>query len=122
MNHFFEGVEPLLTPPSVTTEIDGDTLKVTVRFAPNSGEESGHIWWMYDRAPDGSPKYLTELIPDANSSEMRHDAKLGVWTASLHLDAKATRIDFFTNHRKVVHYGGKAYATYLSCPYTRVSW
>ena len=121
LNHFFDGVEPLLTPPSVKTEIDGDTLKVTVRFAPNSGDESGRIWWMFDRAPDGSPKYISELIPDANSAEMKYDAERGVWTATVKLDPKATRVDFFTNHRKTVHYGRKAYATYLSCHYTRVS-
>ena len=122
LNHFFDGVEPLLTPPSVKTEIHDDTLKVTVRFPPNSGDESGRIWWMFDRAPDGSPKYISELIPDENTAEMTHDAKRGVWTASINLDPKATSIDFFTNHRKTVHHGTKAYATYLSCPYTRVSW
>lgn len=123
LKHFFpDKAEPLLTPPAVETVIKDHALKVTVRFPPGSGDESGRIWWMFDRAPDGSPKYLNELIPDENSAEMTHDAKRGVWTAEILLEPNATHIDFFTNHRKTVHYGGKAYATYLSCPYTRVSW
>ena len=53
---------------------------------------------------------------------MTHDAERGVWMATVKLDPKATRIDFYTNHRKTIHYDGKADATYLSCPYTRVTW
>lgn len=121
LRHFFpEKVGPLLTPPGVQTKIDGDTLKVTVRFAPGSGEESGRIWWIHDRAPDGSPKYLSELIPAENTAEMLHDKKRGVWTADIKLVRKTSRIDFFTNHRKTLRYEDKPYATYLSSPYTRV--
>jgi hypothetical protein len=123
LRHFFpEKVEPLLTPPVVEQRIEGGTLKVTVRFASGSGEESGCIWWIYDRAPDGSPKYLSELIPDENTAEMIHDARRGVWTAGIKLDPKAACIDFFTNHRKALYYDGKPYATYLSSPYTRVTY
>lgn len=123
LRHFFpEKVEPLLTPPAVEQKIEGNTLKVTVRFASGSGEESGRIWWIYNRAPDGSPKYLSELIPDENTAEMLHDATRGVWWAEIKLDPKAARIDFFTNHRKTLHYDGKPYATYLSSPYTRVTY
>lgn len=121
LNHFFGAVEPLLSPPGVETEFQGDTLKVTVRFKPNSGEETGRIWWMLDRAPDGSPNYIRELIPDENSEAMTHDAKRGVWTASIRPATNASRIDFFTNHRKTIHHGARAYVTYLSCPYTRVT-
>ena len=38
----------------------------------------------------------------------------------IEVDAQAKRIDFFTNHRKTIRYNGKDYATYISCPYTRV--
>ena len=123
LRHFFpEKVEPMLTPPEVEHEIVGDRIKIRVRFHPNSGDESGRIWWMFDRAPDGSPNYLKELIPDENSTEMACDSERDVWTAEIQLDPSATQIDFFTNHRKTVHHGGKAYATYHSCPYTRVTW
>ena len=38
------------------------------------------------------------------------------------LDPDASRIDFFSTHRKTIRYGGKPYASYLSCPYTRSIW
>lgn len=123
LRHFFpDQVESLLTPPTIDHQIEGDMLTITVRFNPNSGEESGRIWWMFDRAPDGSPKYISELIPDANSAEMIHDAERGVWKANLKLDPKATHIDFFSNHRKTIRYGDKGYVTYLSSPYSRLNW
>ena len=99
---------------------ENSILEVTVRFPAGSGEESGRIWWMFNRASDGSPRYLSELIPDANSAEMIHDSDRGQWKAEIKLNPGASRIDFVSNHRKTVHYGGRAYATYLSCPYTRV--
>lgn len=123
LRHFFpEKVEPLLTPPVVEHEIVDGSLEITVRFPPDSGEESGRIWWIYDRAPDGSPGYLSELIPDGNTAEMNHDAESGVWTVAIPLKAGASRIDFFSNHRKTIPYDGGDFPTYLSCPYTRVSW
>lgn len=123
LRHFFpDQVQPQLTPPQVEHRIENGVLKVSVRFEPGSGEESGRIWWIYDRAPDGSPNYLSQLIPDENCAEMRYDAKRGVWTIDIELDQDASRIDFFSNHRKMIRYGGNAYATYLSCPYTRVTW
>jgi hypothetical protein len=122
LRHFFpDGVSgPLLGPPTVEHSLVEGALEVIVRFPADSKEESGRIWWMYDRAPDGSPQYLSEPIPDDNFVEMRHDPRRGVWVAEIELDPKAHRIDFFSNHRKTVRFAGKAYATYLSCPYTRV--
>ena len=122
LQHFFpEKVQgKLLTPPVVEHETKNDLLKVTVRFPADSREQSGRIWWMFDRAPDGSPRYLSELIPDANSAEMQHAARKGEWTAEISLKPNASHIDFFSNHRKTVQYQGKKYVTYLSCPYTRV--
>ncbi|MDP7497021.1 MAG: hypothetical protein QGI77_11335 [Roseibacillus sp.] len=60
------------------------------------------------------------MIPAANSAEMVHDPKRGVWTTTIKLDPDASRIDFFSSHRKIIRYGGTPYPTYLSCPYTRV--
>jgi len=122
LRHFFpEKVDgPLLSPTVVERVTENGILEVTVRFPAGSGEESGRIWWMYDRAPDGSPRYLSELIPDANAAEKIHDPERGEWTVEIKRNSDASRIDFFSNHRKTVHYVGKAYATYLSCPYTRL--
>ncbi|MCR9115335.1 MAG: hypothetical protein NXI22_00110 [bacterium] len=75
---------------------------------------------MFDRAPDGSPQYHSEPIPDDNFVEMRHDPRRDMWVAEIELDPKAHRADFFSNHRKTVQYAGESYSTYISSPYTRV--
>ena len=49
-NHFFGG-EPLLSPPTSNHEIDGNQLKVSVRFENGPRAETGRLWWIYDRAP-----------------------------------------------------------------------
>lgn len=121
LRHFFpENVEPLLTAPVVEHKVAAGTLKVTVRFPADSGEDRGRIFWMDDRAPDGSPDYLRQLIPDENTAEMIHDAQRGVWTADIRIDANVSRVDFFSNHRKRIRFEGETFNTYLSSPYTRV--
>lgn len=120
LEHFFDDVAPLLEAPIVEHQVVDNTLKVTVRFKAGSGDESGRIWWIYDRPPDGSPGYLDTLIRDDDWAEMTHDRARGVWTVTIKLDPEATRIDFFSNHRKTIQYHGRAYRTYISCPYTRV--
>jgi len=122
LRHFFPDkvTELLLTPPAMETKIADDVLQVTVRFAPNSGERSGRIWWIYDRGPDGSPRYLEELIPDQNTKEMTCNADRGVWTVEIKLDSEASSIDLFSNHRKTITYRENIYPTVMSSPYTRV--
>jgi hypothetical protein len=120
LQHFFEGVGTMLEPPSVDTELRGGKLLVTVRFAPGSGAESGRIWWMYDRAPDGSDAYIRELFPDDTWKDMTPDARKDAWTAEIDLKKGASHIDFFSSHRKTLSYKGRPYPTYISCPYTRV--
>jgi len=120
LEHFFDEVEPLLEAPAIDHRVVDKELKVSVRFKPGSGEESGRIWWIYDRPPDGSPGYLTQLIPDENWADMVFDAASKTWRASIELDAKATHIDVFSNHRKTIRHQGKSYPTYISSPYTRV--
>jgi hypothetical protein len=120
LKHFFpdETKGHLLAPPQVKSELKDKTLKISVSFTPGSGEESGRIWWIFDRAPDGSPKYISEMIPDDQTLEME---KIGnQWTATIKLDPKAKRIDFFSNHRKTLRYKESPYRTYMSSPYTRV--
>lgn len=121
LRHFFpESVkQPLLTPPRIETRVDGKRLKVTVRFADNSGEESGRIWWISDRGPDGSPSYLKELIPNENSMEMKREGT--AWVAEIPIASGAKHLDVFTNHRKIIDYQDQKLRTYLSSPYTRVT-
>ena len=120
LKHFFpdETKGDLLAPPQVKSELKGKTLKVRVSFAPDSAEESGRIWWIFDRAPDGSPNYISEMIPDEQTMEMKRQGNQ--WTATIKLDPKAKRIDFFSNHRKTLRYKESPYRTYMSSPYTRV--
>lgn len=124
LRHFFpEAVSgPLLSPPKVAHAVveNGRALEVIVRFPEDAGEESGRIFWMFDRAPDGSPRYLSEPIPDENFAEMRHDHGRGVWAAEIELNPQATRIDFFSNHRKSIRHRDQDYPTYISSAYIRV--
>ncbi|MEC9091637.1 MAG: hypothetical protein VX776_01125 [Planctomycetota bacterium] len=120
LHHFFDGVPSLLDPPAVKTEINRGRLKVTATFKPGSRAETGRIWWIYDRGPDGSAAYLGELIPDEHWHEMKDADSGDVWSVEIQLKPGASRIDFFSNHRKTIRYQGRALPTYLSSPYTRV--
>jgi len=121
LHHFFDGVEPMLQPPSSTYEVRGGTLWVTVQFPGGSGASSGRIWWIYDRGPDGSAAYIRDMIPDDQWKDMKADPRTGAWSVQIKLKKGASHIDFFTNHGKVLQYKGKKYPTYLSSPYTRVA-
>jgi len=120
LKHFFPNQVKgdLLAPPKVKHALKGKTIEVTITFPEGSQEESGRIWWIFDRAPDGSPNYLTELIPDDQTMEMKKQGQS--WSASIPLNSKANRIDFFSNHRKTLRYAEDSFRSYLSCPYTRV--
>ncbi len=121
LRHFFpKEIEPLLPSPTIKSNVKDGVLHVTVTFPPGSGDERGRIWWMYDRPMDGSPGYLSKLIPDENWAEMKHDKASNSWTAEITLKADASTIDIFSNHRKRVRYREREYATYSSSPYTRI--
>ncbi|MHC4118127.1 MAG: hypothetical protein ACYSWO_11535 [Planctomycetota bacterium] len=120
LRHFFDGVKPMLEPPSVDYKVKGRKLVIAVRFQPGSKVETGRIWWMYDRGPDGSAAYIRELLPDDQWKEMKHDAGKNVWTVEIDLEGNASHIDFFSNHRKTIRYKSKDYPTYISSPYTRL--
>jgi hypothetical protein len=113
-------LEPLLEPPSVATQRKGGRLLVAVQFPATSKAETGRIWWMYDRAPDGSAAYIRDLFPDDQWADMEYDAGKNAWTVAIDLESGASHIDFFSTHRKTIHYKSTAYPTYISCPYTRV--
>jgi len=114
-NHFFGG-EALLSPPTASHEVIGDTLKIHVSFEDGPQAESGRIWWMYDRAPAGSAPFLHVPIPEDQWADMERDPQTGSWIATIPLQEGASRIDFFSNHGKVIN----GYQQYLSSPYTRV--
>jgi len=120
LEHFFDEVDSLLESPMVASQLRDKTLTVTVRFKAGSDEESGRIWWIFDRPPDGSPGYLSEMIPEENWAEMQYNEAGSAWTATIPIEPDARRIDFFSNHRKTIRYRGRNYPTYLSCPYTRI--
>jgi hypothetical protein len=120
LKHFFpnEVHGELLTSPKVKHRIRGKKLEVTVSFPKKSNEESGRIWWMFNRAADGSSRYLNEMIPDDQTMEMK---KVGAaWKAKIDLRPNISHIDFFSNHRKTLQHGESLYKSYLTSPYTRV--
>jgi hypothetical protein len=120
LTHFFDGPERLLEPPSIRTQQEGRRLQVSVRFPEGSVAETGRIWWLYDRAPDGSWGYLRHLIPDDQWSEMQFDPTERTWTAEIELERGASTIDLFSSHRKTIRHESRPYPTYISSPYTRV--
>jgi hypothetical protein len=122
LTHFFpeEISGRLLVPPKVKHVLVDNAIEVIVKFPDGYEPEGGSIWWMFNRAPDGSPHYLSEPIPDDNFAEMHYDDRRGVWVAEIELDANAEQIDFFSNYLSRVKHNGRSYETYLSSPYTRV--
>jgi hypothetical protein len=118
-NHFFGG-DSLLSPPASSHEINKDKLRVRVSFDEGPQPTSGRIWWMYDRAPAGSAPFLHIPIPEDQWADMERDPKTGSWTVTIPLKEGASRIDFFSNHRKTIRYRGRPLPTYISSPYTRV--
>ena len=42
------------------------------------------------------------------------------WKVTVPLPPGTQRVDFFTNHRKLIRRGSRVYPTYISSPYTRV--
>ena len=120
LGHFFKDMEPMLEPPILDYKVKKDKLNVRVRFKSGSKEESGRIWWMYNRHPDGSAKYLEELFPDDQWLEMEYNSKDEAWTAEIELPKDVSHIDFFSNHKKILQRLSTKYPTYISSPYTRV--
>ena len=120
LRHFFGG-EGLLPPPRVESHADEDKVEIKVIFSEGTKAQSGQIWWMYDRGPDGSAAYIAELFPEDQAAPMKFNPKENSWNATLTLEVGKKHIDFFSNHRKTIRRGGRTYNTYISSPYTRVS-
>ena len=121
LGHFFDDMEPALEPPSISHEISGNKLLVTVRFEEGPQAESGRIWWMYDRGPEASAAFLWQRIGKDDWSDMKFDEEKKVWTAEIRLDKNAkSHIDFFSNHGRIVKNKSRSFRTYISSPYTRL--
>ncbi len=114
-HHFFGG-DSLLSPPTSSHKVDKNKLTVRVSFEEGPQPIDGRIWWMYDRAPEGSAPFLLVPIPGEQWADMERDPKTGSWTASVPLEKGASRIDFFSNHGHMAN----GYKQYHSSPYTRV--
>ncbi len=114
-HHFFGG-DSLLSPPESSHKVDKNKLTVRVSFEEGPQPTDGRIWWMYDRAPEGSAPFLLVPIPEDQWADMKRDPKTGSWTANIPLEKGASRIDFFSNHGHMAN----GYQQYHSSPYTRV--
>ncbi len=119
LHHFFGG-EGLLPAPRVESRADEKKVKIKVTFPEGAQAQSGQIWWIYDRGPDGSAAYLEDLFPENQSAPMKYQKEDNSWNFTLPREAGKKHIDFFSNHRKTIRRGGRTYKTYTSSPYTRV--
>ena len=120
--HFFDDFEgDLLEAPVVNSELVGNQLKVSVKFKEGSKPESGRIWWIYDRGPDGSAAYIRELFPEDQWADMKWDESAESWAFEIPIKAGRQTIDFFSNHGKTFKYQGVNLQTYISSPYQRVT-
>ena len=119
LHHFFGG-EGLLPSPRVKSWVNGEKIEIKVSFPAGAQAQSGQIWWIYDRGPDGSAAYLGDLFPKNQSAPMKHQKEDNSWNFTLPTAAGKKHIDFFSNHRKIIRRGDKTYKTYISSPYTRV--
>ena len=110
----------MLIPPKVNVKALKDAVELRVIFPKGTPAETGRIWWMENRADDGTPRYLSELIPPNNSLPMHYEEKDDLWFATIVTRPQVKTLDVFSNHRKTIVVKGKSYRTYLSSPYTRV--
>ncbi|MEM7368608.1 MAG: hypothetical protein AAF587_08380 [Bacteroidota bacterium] len=120
LGHFFQDMEPMLEPPSVEYEIKEGKLQIQIQFKPDSHEEGGRIWWIYDRHLDGSAAYLHDLFPENQWQDMKYSRQKKAWTAEIALPENVSHIDFFSNHKKTLKRSSTIYPTYISSPYTRI--
>ena len=109
------GADRGLETPQISTTVEGDTLEVTVTFPEGGVPETSHVFWMYDRGPDGSAWYLYDLVPEANWTEMSGSGN--TWAAVIELEPGRSTIDIMTAHTVAVD--GRTVP--ISAPYTRVA-
>jgi len=119
LGHFFGG-EKMLPPPTVKTTVNGQRLDVVVTFPKGARADQSRIFWMFNRGSDGSAAYIRELFPPKQWANMTTHRPSNTWKATIPLQLGAHRVDFFSNHRKLIRRNGRVYPTYISSPYTRV--
>ncbi|MDH4169018.1 MAG: alpha/beta hydrolase [Acidimicrobiia bacterium] len=112
--HHLFGAAAGLEAPEVTTQIVGSTLNVTVVFPDGGVPEDSRVFWMYDRAPDGSSWYLYDLFPEDNWDTMTGSGSTR--TVSIPLEPGHQAIDVLTTH--TISIDGQSAP--ISAPYTRV--
>ena len=119
--HFLDEVEKPLKSPKIECKKEGNKLLVSVIFAPDQKAETGQLFWMFDRGPDGTSQYITDLFPVENETFMNFDTDANIWRAIIPLAPEAKHIDLFSTHRKTVSTKKEDLATYLSSPYSRLA-
>ncbi len=112
--HHLFGAAAGLEAPEVTTQIVGSTLNVTVVFPDGGVPEDSRVFWMYDRAPDGSSWYLYDLFPEDNWDTMMGSGSTR--TVSIPLEPGHQAIDVLTTHTITID----GQSAPISAPYTRV--
>ena len=120
MHHFFGGEKPLLEVPQVDYLVENNELKVKIKF-PTDVAVSGKIWWMHDRAYDGTIQYLDEKISDDHWKALEYNQEDKSWYATIDVEDNITTIDFFANFKKTVNYNSTNYNTFITSPYTRIN-
>ena len=70
LQHFLTEGKKMLLPPKVKYQKIGDALKIEISFSTGQQPESGRIFWMYDRPPEGTIAYIKEDFPVENFKEM----------------------------------------------------
>jgi hypothetical protein len=120
LEHYFEEVEDLLSPPKVSTQQKEKYLQVEVCFSENEKAESGRLFWMYNRGPDGSLAYINDLFHSEDWSEMSYDKNKKAWMAKIPISKDVDKVDFFSNHRKAIQFNSKTYLNYISSPYQSI--
>lgn len=103
------------------TTINGQRLDVVVTFPQGARADQSRIFWIFNRGSDGSAAYIRELFPPKQWAIMTAHRPSNTCKATIPLKPGAHRVDFFSNHRKLIRRaGGRVYPTYISSPYTRV--
>lgn len=121
LQHFASAKNQMLRPPKITYEVLATSIKVTVTFEQNQKAESGRLYWMYDRAPEGTIQYIKEDFPAENYKEMKMGSDGKSFVSEIPLQSESQFIDFYSNHRKTISVNGKMLPTHISSPYIRVT-
>jgi len=119
LRHFLGADKPRMLPPAVKHKRNGDKLKVTLTFAEGIEPDAGEIWWLYDRAPDGTQEYYEASFDVKRRLDLKKVSPQ-VWEGEITLESGKRAIDFFASFHRMAKIAGKERKETISCPYTRV--